>query len=151
MTDVIVLGTVLEEARGAAQAPRLAAPHVPSLTHAAPQVRRRNASAHARLRSLAATPSRRVFVFANEHHRETFVATAAGESPNDRNDRAIRAATAFYARVCPGVRVLLLTADAANRAAARAEGIEARRRRVSAARLLAARSRARAHTHVRRR
>ena len=91
-----------------------------------PQVRKRNSSAHARLRALCAAPSRRVFVFANENHKETFVPFVDGESPNDRNDRAIRTAVAWYKRVCPGVRVVLLTADAANRAKAREEGLEAR-------------------------
>jgi exosome complex exonuclease DIS3/RRP44 len=89
-------------------------------------VRKRNLSAYTRLRTLCAAPSRRVFVFANEHHRDTYCLAEPGESPNDRNDRAIRVATAWYARVCPGVRVVLLTADAGNRAKARAEGIEVR-------------------------
>jgi exosome complex exonuclease DIS3/RRP44 len=88
-------------------------------------VRKRNSSAHARLRALLAAPARRVVVFCNEQHRETYVVQAAGESANDRNDRAIRAVAAFYARVCPGARVLLLTADAGNRAKAREEGLEA--------------------------
>jgi PIN domain len=47
--------------------------------------------------------------------RETYVQHEAGESPNDRNDRAIRVAAAWYqARLPPG-RVLLLTNDADNR------------------------------------
>jgi exosome complex exonuclease DIS3/RRP44 len=98
------------------------------MSHTAhPQVRKRNSAAHARLRALCASPLRRVFVFANENHKETYVPHSDGESPNDRNDRAIRTAAAWYKRVCPGVRVVLLTADAANRAKAREEGIEVSR------------------------
>ena len=49
-----------------------------------------------------------------------------GETPNDRNDRAIRVATGWYSRVCPGVKVVLLTQDAACRAAAATEGVMVR-------------------------
>ena len=31
---------------------------------------------------------KRFFVFANEHHRETYVERGSGETPNDYNDRA---------------------------------------------------------------
>ena len=48
-----------------------------------------------------------------------------GESPNDRNDRAIRAAAAWYTRRLPRMRVVLLTNDADNRRKAVAEGIDA--------------------------
>ena len=50
-----------------------------------------------------------------------------GESPNDRNDRAIRAAAAWYTRrLQQRMRVILLTNDADNRRKAAAEGIDAR-------------------------
>lgn len=45
ITDVIILGTVLEE------------------------VRHRNASAYQRLRGLIDSPTKRFFVFVNDHHR----------------------------------------------------------------------------------
>jgi hypothetical protein len=130
VNDVVVLGIVLEEVRAPACA-RAGSRRVVTCadaqsSRAAPQVRKRNLSAYTRLRTLCAAPSRRVFVFANEHHRDTYCLAEPGESPNDRNDRAIRVATAWYARVCPGARVVLLTADAGNRAKARAEGIEVR-------------------------
>ena len=57
--------------------------------------------------------------------RETFVKQLDGESPNDRNDRAIRAAAAWYTRRLPKMRVILLTNDADNRRKAAAEGIDA--------------------------
>jgi hypothetical protein len=43
----------------------------------------------------AANPLKRFFVFANENHRATYCPAVPGESPNDRNDRAIRATTAW--------------------------------------------------------
>ena len=109
--DVVVCSTVLEEARA------------------------RDKTSYDRLRSLtsgslgpssapggAPRPLRRFFAFANEHHRETYVGAAKpGESPNDRNDRAVRRVAGFYARRFPGVGVVLLTDDAGCRAAARAD------------------------------
>jgi exosome complex exonuclease DIS3/RRP44 len=94
------------------------------------EVKARSAAAHARLRALAAAPARRFFVFANEHCRETYVGAAApGESANDRNDRAIRTAAAWYTARLAGrgapVEVVLLSDDAASRRAAAAEGVRA--------------------------
>ena len=43
------------------------------------------------------TARRNWFVFVNEHHAETYVERRPGESANDRNDRAIRRAAAWYA------------------------------------------------------
>ena len=68
VNDVIVCSTVLEE------------------------VKHRNNSAYSRLRSLCASAERRFYVFSNENHRETYITAAAGESVNDRNDRALRVA-----------------------------------------------------------
>jgi exosome complex exonuclease DIS3/RRP44 len=124
VNDVVVLTVVLEEARrGAARSPLSAALRLTPLLRA--QVRKRNVAAYNRLRALCCAPGRRFFVFANEHHCETHVSSLPGESPNDRNDRAIRTATAFYARVCPTVKVLLLTQDAANRTIALQQGLSA--------------------------
>ena len=98
--DVVVCSTVLEEARA------------------------RDRTSYDRLRSLTSSNSsspceRRFFAFANEHHKETYVGAAQpGESPNDRNDRAVRAVARFYAQKFPGVGVVLLTDDAGCRAAA---------------------------------
>ena len=69
-------------------------------------------------------------MFVNEHHAETYVERAPGESANDRNDRAIRRAAAWYAgegRACyskEGMppRVVLVTDDAENRKKAESEG-----------------------------
>ena len=101
VTDVVVLSVVLEECRA------------------------RSKASYDRLRALCQDPAKRFFVFANEHHRDTYVKTEAGESPNDRNDRAIRVATKFYARALPGKRVVLLTNDRGNLAKAREDAIDA--------------------------
>ena len=57
--------------------------------------------------------------------RDTYIKQNDGESPNDRNDRAIRVAAAWYTQRLPGVEVLLLTNDADNRRKALAEGVKA--------------------------
>ncbi|KAK9849652.1 hypothetical protein WJX84_007532, partial [Apatococcus fuscideae] len=99
--DVVVPGTVLEECR------------------------KRNSAAYQRLRALCSSSARRFYVFSNEHHRETYIQAQPAESPNDRNDRAIRVATAWYMKRIPGKEVILLTADADNRRKAVAEGVRA--------------------------
>ncbi|KAJ2609274.1 exosome catalytic subunit dis3, partial [Coemansia sp. RSA 1285] len=68
INNVVVLSTVLDELRGLSIA------------------------VYNRVRAIVKDAERRWFVFSNEHHRETFVERRAGESPNDRNDRAIRVA-----------------------------------------------------------
>eukprot|EP00850_Spirogloea_muscicola_P015313 SM000116S24234 [mRNA] locus=s116:202438:210497:+ [translate_table: standard] len=91
VTNVVVLSVVLEEAK------------------------HKNLSVYNRLRAIIANPARHFFVFANEHHRETFIKSEPGESPNDRNDRAIRIACQWYQRhLGDSVKVLLLTNDAEN-------------------------------------
>eukprot|EP00315_Gephyrocapsa_oceanica_P053826 CAMPEP_0185498356 /NCGR_PEP_ID=MMETSP1366-20130426/19620_1 /TAXON_ID=38817 /ORGANISM="Gephyrocapsa oceanica, Strain RCC1303" /LENGTH=393 /DNA_ID=CAMNT_0028107519 /DNA_START=31 /DNA_END=1212 /DNA_ORIENTATION=+ len=100
--DVIVLQTVVDE------------------------VRHNKVSVHKRLRALIDDASRRFIVFSNEFHRETYTQREPGESPNDRNDRAIRVATAWYAAQLDGAaQVLLLTNDADNLRKAKAEGLRA--------------------------
>lgn len=103
LRDVIILQTVLDE------------------------VRHNKVSVHKRLRALVDDASRRFHVFCNESHRETFTRREAGESPNDRNDRAIRAAGSWYAsQLGPsGPKVLLLTNDRDNLRKAVAAGLDA--------------------------
>lgn len=88
------------------------------------EVKARNAAAYQRLRQLCAAPDKRFYVFANEHHRDTFVKQEPGESPNDRNDRAIRVAAAWYTARLPEHKVILLTDDADNRRQAGELGVE---------------------------
>lgn len=101
ITDAIITSVVLEE------------------------VKARNSSVYQRLRGLIASPTKRFFVFANEHHRETYITAEPGESPNDRNDRAIRVAAAWYATRLPTMKIILLTDDVNNRVKAKEMGVEA--------------------------
>ncbi|KAJ1971918.1 exosome catalytic subunit dis3 [Dimargaris xerosporica] len=75
-----------------------------------------------RLRTVIGDPDRRFYVFSNEHHRETYVERLKDESPNDRNDRAIRRAVQWYKqhlgsanRFPTPIEVVMLTDDADNR------------------------------------
>lgn len=69
----------------------------PSTTcrRAAQEARHNNLSLFRRLKQLLKDDSRVFIFFANEHHTETFPEEIKGESPNDRNDRAIRIATSW--------------------------------------------------------
>ena len=89
------------------------------------EVKARNAAVYQRLRALIASPTKRFFVFANEHNRETYITAEPGETPNDRNDRAIRVAAAWYAARLPTMRIVLLTDDVNNRVKAKEMGVEA--------------------------
>ncbi|GER30065.1 ribonuclease 2 family protein [Striga asiatica] len=100
MNDVVVLSIVLEE------------------------VKNRNLAVYNRLRALCSNPLRSFFVFSNEYHKDTYVKIETGESPNDRNDRAIRVAAQWYqSHVGNAVRVLLITNDRENRIKALKDGI----------------------------
>ena len=67
-------------------------------------------------------PLRRVLVGS----RETYITAQAGESPNDRNDRAIRTAAAWYdARLPPSMPVIFITNDADNLRKAQEAGLRA--------------------------
>jgi exosome complex exonuclease DIS3/RRP44 len=90
------------------------------------EVRHRRVALYNRARAIAADPQRRCVVYCNEHARESFVARDAGETANDYNDRAIRAAVEWYTRQLDGaVEVLLLTNDQDNLRKARAAGLQA--------------------------
>lgn len=70
--DIIVLQTVLEE------------------------VRHRSLPLFNRLQALIADEERRIWLFYNEARSDTYPTRKEGESPNDRNDRAIREAAVWY-------------------------------------------------------
>ncbi|PIN23397.1 Exosomal 3'-5' exoribonuclease complex, subunit Rrp44/Dis3 [Handroanthus impetiginosus] len=100
--DVVVLSVVLEE------------------------VKNKNLSVYNRIRALCENRLRRFFVFSNENHKDTYVKVQAGESPNDRNDRAIRVAAQWYQNhLGSAVRVLLITNDRENKKKAINSGISA--------------------------
>ena len=100
VTDVVVCATVMEETRA------------------------KSRTSYERLRAMCRDKGKRFFVFSNEHHRETYARDEPGETPNDRNDRAIRLAAAFYRRVIPKSaceRVGLVTNDRGNARKAKEE------------------------------
>ncbi|XP_008786671.2 exosome complex exonuclease RRP44 homolog A [Phoenix dactylifera] len=100
--DVVVLSVVLEE------------------------VRNKNLSVYNRVKALCTNSLRKFFVFSNEHHRDTYVKEMVGESPNDRNDRAIRVAARWYQSHLGGsTQVLLITNDRENKRKAIEEGLSA--------------------------
>lgn len=65
------------------------------ILRASQEARHNNLSLFRRLKQLLKDDSRVFIFFANEHHCETFPEELHGESPNDRNDRAIRIATSW--------------------------------------------------------
>ena len=58
-------------------------------------------------------------------YRETYIKQDPGETPNDRNDRAIRVGTAWYAQRLPQMKIYLLTNDADNRRKALGDQLDA--------------------------
>ena len=95
------------------------------------EVRANSLPLHGRLLALAQSHAHCV-VFSNEHHQATYVEKLDGESPNDRNDRAIRTAALWYAEhvqqqpraggAAPA-EVVMMTEDRGNREKALAEGL----------------------------
>jgi exosome complex exonuclease DIS3/RRP44 len=90
------------------------------------EVKHKNVAVYNRLRALCSSSSRKFFVFSNEYHKDTYVKAMAGETPNDRNDRAIRVAAQWYQNhLGNAFRVLLITNDRENKRKASEEGISA--------------------------
>ncbi|KAI9352735.1 hypothetical protein BDR26DRAFT_815276 [Obelidium mucronatum] len=88
------------------------------------ELRHRSDQVYERVRAMAKDADKHFYVFSNEFHRDTFIKKLKDESPNDRNDRAIRTACEWYAKHLPsGISVVLLTDDADNRRKATASGL----------------------------
>jgi len=86
-----------------------------------------NLSLGRRMHELMLSDTRPFIFFANEHHCQTYIQKKEGESPNDRNDRAIREATAWFVdQVGELCKVILLTNDRLNKEAAIASGLFAK-------------------------
>ena len=99
---VVVLQTVLEEVRG------------------------KSLAAYRRLKKLVSDDTRYLIYLANEHHTDTYVEREGAESPNDRNDRAIRVATAWLQRqLGSSTKVIMFSYDRDNLAKAKAQGVQA--------------------------
>lgn len=104
--DVIVLQTVLEE------------------------LKNRSLPLYNRLMSLTRSEEKRFYLFFNEFRSETAVRRADGETINDRNDRAVRRAAAWYrshlAKVSPlSPAIVLLTNDQENKQKSKMEKLTA--------------------------
>lgn len=89
------------------------------------EVKHKSSSVYTRLRDIVMNPSRRFYIFVNEHHKETFVKRLPGESANDRNDRAIREATSWYEKHLnlQNIRTILVTDDVINQKKALEAGL----------------------------
>ncbi|KAK1167647.1 exosome complex exonuclease RRP44 [Acipenser oxyrinchus oxyrinchus] len=107
ITNVIILQTVLQEAR------------------------HRSAPVYKRIKDVIHNVERHFYTFTNEHHRETYIEQAQGESANDRNDRAIRVAAKWYSEHLKkdqkeeGFQIILLTNDKKNKEKAEEAGLVA--------------------------
>lgn len=111
--DIIVLQTVLEE------------------------VKNRSLPLYHRLIALTKNEGKRFYVFFNEFRQETYVPRDAGETINDRNDRAVRKAVEWYnqhlkeavkAKSKLATRiptVVMITDDRENLQKAKSEGVPA--------------------------
>jgi len=69
---------------------------------------------------------KQIFKFSNEHHKDTYIERTASETPNDKNDRAIRVAANWYkqhtqAETQNEIKIILWTDDRANAEKARDE------------------------------
>jgi len=89
------------------------------------EVRARNTSIYQRLRTIISSLPKRFYVFANEHHRDTYVAAEPNETPNDRNDRALRVVAKWYSDRLPRMKIVLISDDKNNRDKAKEMGVEA--------------------------
>ena len=95
------------------------------------EVRHRSSPIYKRLKDIIADKARKFFVFVNEHRKETYIERKAGETANDRNDRAIRVSCAWYEKHLKEslptrkIAMVMLTDDVANREIAVKEGLKA--------------------------
>ncbi|CAL1698566.1 unnamed protein product [Somion occarium] len=103
-------------------------PHIVLLQTVMEEVRHRSLPLFNRLKGLVKAEDKNIWVFYNEYRSETAVIREEEETPNDRNDRGIRKATAWYnehlSLARPPIRgklqpplptAILLTDDVANR------------------------------------
>ncbi|KAG6836902.1 hypothetical protein H0H93_001489 [Arthromyces matolae] len=99
------------------------------------EVRHRSLPLYNRLNALTKMENKRIWVFYNEFRSETAIIREEGETPNDRNDRGIRKAAAWYndhiRLTWPTIRgqspkvpkVVMMSEDVENRRKAEKEGI----------------------------
>lgn len=94
------------------------------------EVRNHSMPLYNRLRTLLMDPDRHFWLFYNDFHQDTNVVRESDETPNDRNDRAIRHAAAFYSAhlrtyALPGCvdTTVLVSEDVENVHKARKDGL----------------------------
>ncbi|XP_023247144.1 exosome complex exonuclease RRP44 [Copidosoma floridanum] len=91
------------------------------------EVRHRSSNVYKKLKELISDPKRKFYVFINEHHKDTFIERKPRETPNDKNDRAIRAVAKWYNSHLSAqkldIKVILLTDDEDNKNKAAEDGI----------------------------
>ncbi|KAJ3733858.1 hypothetical protein DFJ43DRAFT_1067052 [Lentinula guzmanii] len=100
------------------------------------EVRHRSLPLYNRLKALTKSEDKSIWIFYNEYRSETAIVREENEIPNDRNDRGIRVATAWYnthisltrppirgQKQTPHPTVVLMTEDAANREKAAKSGV----------------------------
>jgi exosome complex exonuclease DIS3/RRP44 len=89
------------------------------------ELKNRSTAVYQRIKELILEPTKKFFIFCNEHHKETFVPKEPDETINDRNDRAIRTAVAWYQSHYASASFFLLTDDVENRKKATDAGLYA--------------------------
>ncbi|OZJ01556.1 hypothetical protein BZG36_05343 [Bifiguratus adelaidae] len=91
------------------------------------ELRHLSVAVHNRVRIMIEDKDRKFYVFSNEHHRNTYAEKIPSETPNDRNDRAIRIAARWYKEHIReqghDIDVILLSDDKGNRAKAEEDGV----------------------------
>lgn len=89
------------------------------------EVKHRSSPIFKRLKDLLEDRGRKFHLFVNEHHKDCYVERLAGESANDRNDRAIRQAVKWYQGHLAqrSIQVVLVTDDFGNRKCAEEMGL----------------------------
>ncbi|KAF2070189.1 hypothetical protein CYY_008494 [Polysphondylium violaceum] len=102
LKDIIILSTVLDE------------------------VKNQNKSIFNRIRDIIKEPTRRFYVYSNEYSQYTAINRETGETPNDRNDRAIRHATEWYRSHLHkyNIKIILITNDKENLLKAKSMGLD---------------------------
>ncbi|XP_001601829.1 exosome complex exonuclease RRP44 [Nasonia vitripennis] len=91
------------------------------------EVRHRSSNVYKKLKEIIGDPSRKFYVFVNEHHKDTYIERKPGEIVNDRNDRAIRTVAKWYNSHLSAqkinIKAILLTDDEDNKNKAEEAGI----------------------------
>ncbi|KAM9954069.1 hypothetical protein ACTFIR_009193 [Dictyostelium discoideum] len=90
------------------------------------EVKSQNRAIFNRIRDVIKDSSRKFYVYSNEYSTFTSITRENGESPNDRNDRAIRVATQWYKSHLHkySIKVLLITNDKDNLKKAKSLGLD---------------------------